>query len=335
MTSMRHLALALLIASAPLAVAADRAPAPPKITAPIAFNTPQADAVLAAMQVFPKTSAWREDITKLPVLPNSARIVANIGADKHLAFNLDMAFVIVPPDQAKVPVKLLDYPAESEPGPYPVPDNATIEGWPIDDPVLAHIQRVGDGDRHLLIVDPWNSRLYEFWQTRRTDAGWQASNAAVFDLASNQMRPAGWTSADAAGLPIFPATARYDECERGMVEHALRFTIKRSRKEYIYPATHQAGHTADKDVAAMGQRFRLKAGTDISAFPKHAKAIALALMKYGMLVADNGGDWRISVAPDRRIVGLEALTKLKGSDFEVVATTGEKQGPRAPGAEQK
>jgi hypothetical protein len=226
-------------------------------------------------------------------------------------------------------VKLTQYPGESDKGPFPVPDNAPIEGWPMEGGTLENIQRNGRGDRHLIAVDPWNGMLCEFWQARRTDAGWEASNAAVFDLKSNTLRPKGWTSSDAAGLPIFPSIVRFDECERGMVEHAMRFTVRRSRKSFLYPATHQAGHTADPAAPAMGQRFRLKASVDVSGFPKHAQAVALGLKKYGMFVADNGMSWLISIAPDARLKGLESLRKLKGSDFEVVQTTGEREGPRA------
>ncbi|MEI6233280.1 MAG: hypothetical protein WCT04_09520 [Planctomycetota bacterium] len=300
----------------------------PPITKPVLFNTPEADAILSAMQICPKDSAWNEDISKNPVLPTSAKMIAQIGGAQVLKFNTDMAFVIIPPNQPKVDVKLLLYGNESDKGPYPLPENAPIEGWPMEKKNLDEIQRVGQGDRHVIIVDPTGGKLHEFWQGRKTDHGWEASNEASFDLNSNTLRPKGWTSGDAAGLPIFPAVVRYDECERGMVEHALRFTLKRSRKEYIYPATHHAGKGNDSTVAAMGERFRLKADVDISSFPKHAKAIALALKKYGMIMADNGGDWRISVAPDERIKGLDALRKLKGSDFEVIKTTGEHEGPR-------
>jgi hypothetical protein len=306
-------------------------PPMPRFREPLMFNTPEADAVLSAMQVFPPDNPWNEDISKLPVHPNSDRYVASVGADKPLRENWDMCFVLVPPNQPRVDVKLLTYGDESDKGPYPVPDNGPIEGWPMSGGTLENVQRHGDGDRHLIVVDPANRMLYEFYMGRRTDAGWVCSNEATFNLATNRLRPRGWTSSDAAGLPIFPSIPRYDECERGMVEHAMRFTVRRTRKEFIYPATHQAGHTTDPNVPAMGQRFRLKAGVDVSGFPKHARAIALGLKKYGMLVADNGADWYLSVPPDRRLEGLDALRRLRGSDFEVVQTTGENEGPRAAG----
>jgi hypothetical protein len=304
-------------------------PPMPKITAPILFNTPEADAVLAAMQVFPKDSPWNEDISKLPVLKDSDKMIAGIGKDKKLGWNLDMGFVIVPPDQPKVDLKLVEYPDESDKGPFPIPDNAPVEGWPIEGGKLEDIQRKGEGDRHVLVVDPVTRKLYEFYQGRRTDQGWRASCEATFDLSSNALRPKGWTSSDAAGLPIFPAVVRYDEVERGMVEHALRFTVKRTRREFIYPATHFASSSKDPVLPAMGQRFRLKADADLTGLPRHALAIAKGLQKYGMFVADNGLDWLISVAPDERIKGLDALRRFKGSDFEVVQTTGENEGPRA------
>jgi len=319
--------LLLLACLAALGAAEGQARIPP-LTRPVHFDSPEADQLLPRLRLVPADSPWREDISKLPVLPNSARMIASIGAGKKLACNLDMCFAIVPANQPRIPVKLLDYPDESDPGPYPVPGNAPIENWPLAGGTLENIQANGEGDRHLIILDPYAGKLYEFWQTRRTAAGWQASNAAVFDLTSNRLRPAGWTSADAAGLPILPAVVRFDECERGQVDHALRFTVRVSRKECIYPATHHAGRTTDPDVPAMGQRFRLKASVKTDRFPKHARAIAEALKRHGMIVADNGGDWRISIAPDRRIQGLEALGQLTGNDFEVVQTTGEHEGPR-------
>ncbi|MBP1634000.1 MAG: hypothetical protein H6Q10_574 [Acidobacteria bacterium] len=328
-------ALCMLAASAALLAQGEpqRRPRPPMppITAPVMFDTPEADRILAALQVFPPDNPWNQDVSALPVHPDSAKMVAIIGADKPLHYNLDMGFIIVPPDQKRVPVKLLDYPAESDPGPYPVPDNAPIENWPMQQnedtkalpkagQTLEQLQREGTGDRHVIVVDPVNGKLYEFWQARRTDAGWEASNNATFDLKTGALRPERWTSADAAGLPIFPAVVRYDECERGMVEHAMRFTVRRSRRAYVLPATHWASRETDPLLPRMGERFRLRKDFDVSGFPPHAQAILKGLKKYGMFMADNGSDWYMSVAPDRRLKGLETLGRLKGSDFEVVDT---------------
>jgi hypothetical protein len=301
----------------------------PQFAKPVMFDTPEADAILAAMQVFPASNPWNEDISKHAVHANSANLIASIGADRRIGWNSDMGFILVPPDQPKVAAKLTTYAGESDKGPYPLPDDAPVEGWPMCGGTLEHIQRQGDGDRHVIVVDPWNNLLYEFYMGRKTGAGWEASNEATFNLASNRTRPDGWTSSDAAGLPIFPAVARYDECERGMVEHALRVTVRRTRRAYVWPATHYASRNASPDVPAMGQRLRLKADVDISKMPKHAQAIAKAMKKFGMLVADNGMDWLISVAPDKRLTGLAALRNLKGSDFEVVETTPPEQAPGA------
>jgi hypothetical protein len=318
----------IVLSVALAAPAADR-PKMPELTKPILFNTPEADKVLAALQVFPPNNPWNEDISKLPVHSNSARMIAAIGADKKLAYNLDMSFILVPPDQKKVPVKLVTYPNESDKGPYPIPDNAPVENWPLDGRKLADAQKANErGDRHVLVVDPVNRMLYEFYQGRKTDDGWQAACEATFDLKTNQLRPAGWTSSDAAGLPIFPSVIRFDECERGLVEHAMRFTVRRSQRAYVYPATHFASRLTDESLPRMGERFRLRQDFDVSGFSPHAGAILKGLKKYGMFVADNGGDWRISVAPDGRLKGLDELRKLKGSDFEVVQTTGPDEGPR-------
>lgn len=312
-----------------LSYAKDR-PAMPEITAPVMFNTAEADRILAALQVFPPDNPWNEDISGLPVLENSREIIASVGPDKHLAYNLDMSFILVPGDQPKVPAKLLAYPDESDPGPYPIPDNAPIENWPLDGRSLIDAQTaVEEHDRHLIVVDPVNRMLYEFYRGHKTQSGWECSCAAIFDLKSNRLRPDGWTSSDAAGLPVFPAIIRYDEVERGMVEHAMRFTVRNTQRAYIYPATHFASRKTDPNLPRMGERFRLRADYDISGFSPHVQAILKGLKKYGMFVADNGGDWRMSVAPDSRIKGLDELGRLKGSDFEVVAATGPDEGPRA------
>jgi hypothetical protein len=282
------------------------------------FNTPEADRILAALEVFPPDNPWNTDISKRSRHPNSQRLVASVGEDKRLAYNLDMGFILVPPDQKRVPVKVTGYVGESDPGPFPVPENAPIEDWPVNDKPLEVIQREGRGDRHMLVVDPVNRMLFEFYQARRTETGWTAAQSSIFDLKSNRLRPAGWTSTDAAGLPIFPAVVRYDEVERGMVEHAMRFTIRNSRRAYVYPATHFASRKTDVNLPRMGERFRLRQDFEISWFSPHVQAILKGLKKYGMFVADNGGDWRISVAPDSRIKGLDDLRRVRGKDFEVV-----------------
>jgi hypothetical protein len=316
---------------------AQRAPAPaarpavPAITAPVMFDTPEADAILAALQVFPAGNAWNRDISSLPVHKDSAGIIASIGADKSLNYNLDMCFIIVPANQPRVPVTITAYPAESDPGPFPVPDNAPIENWPLTrnedrkalpkpGQTLEQLQREGTGDRHVLLVDPGNGLLHEFWQAKKTDAGWQASTAATFNLRTGALRPERWTSSDAAGLPVFPAVVRYDEVERGIVAHAMRVTVRRTRRAYILPATHWASPHTDPLLPRMGERLRLRKDFDISGFPPHAQAVLRGLKTYGMFVADNGSDWLISVTPDRRLKGLETLSRVKGSDFEVVET---------------
>lgn len=296
----------------------------PRFSRPLLFNTPEADAILALLQVFPKNNPWNEDISRRPVHPDSAAIVASVGPEKGIRVNRDMAFVVVPSSQPRLDVKIR-LTEESDKGPFPVPDNAPIEGWPMDGATLEASQREGGADRHLIVVDPANGMLYEFFRAFKRPAGWEADIEATFDLTSNRMRPRKWTSADAAGLPIFPSLPRFDECEKGMVDHAMRFTAQRTRRAFLYPAMHQAGSSDSPTVPAMGQRFRLKASVDVSGFPRHAQAIALGLKKHGMFVADNGRDWSISVPPDSRLKGLEALQKLKGSDFEVVVTTGENE----------
>jgi hypothetical protein len=300
------------------------------ITSPVMFDTPDADRILSTLQVFPPDNPWNEDISERPVDPQSDAIVRTIGRDAPLGFNLDMNFVIVPPDQPRVPVRILLYPDESDPGPFPIPDTAPIENWPLtrnEDAkalpkpgmTLAQFQREGSGDRHLIVVDPVNGRLHEFWQARRTDRGWEASQASTFDLTSNALRPERWTSADAAGLPIFPAIVRYDEVSRGLVRHAMRVTVRRTRRAYVSPARHFASRETDPALPRMGERLRLRRDFDVSDFPPHAQAVLRGLQRYGMMVADNGGNWLLSIAPDRRIQGLESLARVKGSDFEVVS----------------
>jgi hypothetical protein len=310
----------------PARLARLRAAKMPKIDRPILFDTPEADAVVSALEVFPPDNPWNLVIEDWPLHPRSKKMVASVGSNKPFRYNLDMGYILIPPGQKKVDVKLTGYSDESDKGPFPVPANTPIEGWPAGykgkKVTLDDVQRDAlkeDGDRHALVVDPGRRMLYEFYQLKKTDAGWQAAQSSVFDLKSNRLRPDGWTSSDAAGLQVFPAVVRYDELKCGLVEHAMRVTVRKTRRAYVYPATHYASRLTDADLPRMGERFRLRKDFDVSNFSPEAQAILKGLKKYGMFVADNGIEWAISVAPDPRIPNLnEELRKLKGSDFEVV-----------------
>jgi hypothetical protein len=326
--------LLAIVAGLPLAaLARGPRPGPAKIPAfdrPVAFDTPAADAILAALEVFPDDNPWNLVVSGWPLHPDSAAIIASIGIDKPLRYNPDMSFVIVPPGQPLIEVAVLGYPDESDPGPFPIPDSIPLEGWPAGyarDPRLADLSlddvqrdtRNLGGDRHGIVVDPVNRRLHEFFELKKTDAGWTATCAATFDLAGNELRPDGWTSADAAGLPIFPAVIRHDELHRGAVEHALRVTVRKTRRGYTPPATHYASRLTDKTLPRMGERIRLRQDFETAGFTPPVRAILEALKKYGMFVADNGIEWAISCAPDPRIPVLhEELRRVKGADFEVV-----------------
>ena len=302
----------------------------PKIDKPISFDTPEADEILAALEVFPEDNRWNLEVSDWPRHPNSAMIVASVGANKPLRYNPDMSFVLVPPDQKKIDLKLVSYPDESDKGPYPVPDSVPIEGWPVSytrnpklkGTTLDDVQRdrlKENGDRHAIVVDPTNRVLYEFYQLKKVDGGWQAACEATFDLKSNKLRPDGWTSSDAAGLPIFPAIIRHDELKRGAIDHAMRVTVVNTRRAYVSPATHFASRKTDENLPRMGERLRLRKDFDTSKFSAEVKVILEGLKKYGMLVADNGIDWALSCAPDERIPVLhDELRKIKGSDFEVI-----------------
>jgi hypothetical protein len=275
-------------------------------------------ATLEGKRLFPDDNPWNQDISREPVDPNSANLVASIGANKPLHPDFGtvyqgapngIPYVVVTKDQPKVPVQFR-YADESDPGPYPIPPDAPIEGGP-----------KADGDRHVLVLDKDNWKLYELFSAFPDGKGWKAGSGAVFDLKSNKLRPAGWTSADAAGLPVLPGLVRYDEVmEQKEIPHALRFTIIKSRRGYVAPATHFASPHKDANLPPMGMRVRLKADFDISKYPPECKVILTALKKYGMFVADNGSDWFLCGAPDPRWSddNLRALKKVKGKDFEVV-----------------
>ncbi|MGA2034288.1 MAG: hypothetical protein ABSG68_18740 [Thermoguttaceae bacterium] len=294
-----------------------------RITQPVLFGTPESDKILASLQIFPPDNPWNTDVSRWPLHPNSRNIIASIGPGKPLHHNSDMNWVFVPPNQKLVPIRIVAYPGESDKGPFPIPDNLPIEDWPVGykadlDGVQRDVLHRGN-DRHGIIIDPTRGLLVEFYQALKTPAGWQCAQASVFDLKSNKLRPDGWTSADAAGLPIFPGTVRFDELQRGMVEHAIRVTVRRSRKACVYPATHHAGHSSDPNLPRMGERIRLRKDFPTEGFPPHVQAVLKGLKKYGMLVADNGMDWFISVAPDPRIAQMNtAFAAVKGADFEVV-----------------
>jgi hypothetical protein len=273
---------------------------------------------IAGVQVFPPDNPWNRDVSSDPVDPNSANLIASIGLSTGLHPDFGtvwnnapngIPFVVVSGSQAKVPVSFT-YADESDPGPYPIPSDAPIEGG-----------ASSTGDRHILIIDKDNKKLYELFSAYPQGSGWRAGSGAVFDLTSNNLRPSGWTSADAAGLPIFPGLARYDEAvQQGVINHALRFTVARTRRAYVAPATHYASSATDANLPPMGMRVRLKASFDVGSYPPSVRVILTALKKYGMFVADNGSNWYISGAPDPRWSDsdLAIIHQVQGSDFEVV-----------------
>ena len=277
---------------------------------------------VAACPVFPATSPWNQRVDKLPVAPNSDRIVAAIGADDnvHADFGsglwdggpIGIPITVVGKAQAKSRVAF-EYASESDKGPYPIPANVAIEGG-----------RNADGDRHALIVDRDSCRLYELFALYPTaGGGWRAGSGAIFDLRSNRQRPAGWTSADAAGLAILPGLARWEDVARGRIDHALRFTVQDTRRAYVWPARHFASDKTDPSLPPMGLRFRLKRSYPIAGFPRQARIVLQALKEYGMIVADNGSNWYLSGAPSPKWSNdqLRTLHRVPGSAFEVVDGT--------------
>lgn len=319
----------------------------PTVLSPVLFNTPEADRIMSALQIFPPDSPWNEDVSRRPVLANSGAMIAKITSElassrRMLRAFFEMNFVLVPDDQPAVPIDFFNYGDESDPSPYPIPANLPVEGWPRETPGLTLAQWQQDinndgGDRHSIIVQPGTGQVWETWLTKRSGGNWAASNGAKFDLNTNKLRPSGWTSGDAAGLSMFAGLVRYEECERGMVEHAIRIVVKHTRREYIYPATHSASvpSTIDPNVPAMGQRLRLKATFVVPTnWTREEQAVLKALKTYGAIVADNGNFFSISVAPDDRFSAgaFSHLSTVGISDFEVIQTTGPSEGPRSPGA---
>jgi hypothetical protein len=280
-------------------------------------------AALAGCPVFPADNQWNLRVDKLPVHRNSDAIVRSIGAGDHMHADfgsgryqgapIGIPYVTVKRSQRRVPVSF-DYADESDRGRYPIPARVPIEGG-----------RSSDGDRHVIVVQRSRCRLYELFDAHPMDGGarWHAGSGAIFNLRSNRVRPRGWTSADAAGLPILPGLARWPEVKRGEIRHALRFTADRTRRAFIYPARHFASSLSDPDLPAMGQRLRLKRGYDIGRFPRQSRIVLRALKRYGMILADNGSSWYVSGAPSRGWDNddLHSLHDVPGIAFEVVDTS--------------
>jgi hypothetical protein len=284
-------------------------------------TTPTPTPTLAGCPVFPADNAWNQRVDQLPVAKNSAGIVARIGLSEpvHPDFGTvyngapnGIPYAVVSSSTRKVRVRFT-YASESDKGPYPLPRNVPIEGG-----------AASSGDRHVIVVDRSTCTDYELYDAHPPIGGkpWTAGSGAIFNLRSDHLRPAGWTSADAAGLPILPGLARYSEVKAGAIDHALRFTAPCTSAHYIYPARHEASTCNLPDAPPMGLRVRLKRSVDISRLPGQARIVATALKRYGMILADNGSPWYISGAPNPRWNddALHALSGLSGRDFEVVTT---------------
>jgi hypothetical protein len=269
---------------------------------------------------FPADNAWNQDISSAPVDPNSSAIINFIGASTPLhpdfgaglyaGQTIGIPYIVVS-GSPFVNLKYTAYGSESDPGPMPVPKNAPIEGYP----------KPGNGDRHVLVLDRDNCWLYELYHSYlQTDGSWKAGSGAVWDLLNDEQRPYTWTSADAAGLPIFTGLARYDEVASGQIRHALRFTLQYSQSAFTPPASHWAGNYTNTYAAPMGMRLRLKSSYDITSFPPQSQVILAALKKYGMIMADNGSSMFISGDPDNRWNNsdLNTLKQVPASAFEVV-----------------
>jgi hypothetical protein len=269
--------------------------------------------------IFPANNPWNQRIDTAPVDPGSHAVISRIsGAVLHPDFGANwgggpfgIPYVVVPGTQSKVTISPITYADESDPGPYPVPANAPIEGG-----------SQSAGDRHVLVLDRDNWVLYELYNAYPNgDGSWRADSAAKFDLNSNALRPNGWTSADAAGLPILPGLVRYDEVyEQKAIHHAIRFTLQNTRKAYIHPATHYASTLTDPSYPPMGARFRLKAGFNISGYSPANQVILQAMKAYGLILADNGSNLYISGAPDARWndEDLNALKNISAGNFEMI-----------------
>jgi hypothetical protein len=274
---------------------------------------------IAGCSVFPADNPWNTEISTTPLHPRSASIIAAINASGgtrlHPDFgenpNQGIPFVVVPASQPAVPITYTAYGDESDPGPFPIPADAPVEGGP-----------GATGDRHVLVVQEGTCDLFELFVGRRSGVGWLADSGARWDLDTGALRPIGWTSADAAGLPIFPGLVRYEEVAAGAIHHAIRVTFSRTQRGFVLPATHFASTRTDPDLPPMGLRLRLRADVDLRSFTGQARVIAEALQRYGLIVADNGSNWFFQGAPDPRWDDddLGQLKRIPGSAFEVVDT---------------
>jgi hypothetical protein len=270
---------------------------------------------LGRCRIFPADNVWNRDISHEPVDPDSDRYMRGMNADReklHPDFGSNPAYGIpwfTVARRAPRATMQFKYDEESDPGPYPFPDDAPVEGGPD-----------ADGDRHVIAIDREECKLYEGFNCWFQDTSWACESGAVFDLGSNKLRPQGWTSADAAGLPIFPGLVRRDEVQAGEIKHALRFTVRRTQRAYVFPATHFASPHRDPNLPPLGLRVRLKRSFDLSPYSGAARVVLVALKKYGMILADNGADWFISgeANPLWEDDQLEMLKRVPASAFEVV-----------------
>ncbi len=264
--------------------------------------------------IFPASNPLNQEILHAPVNPRSAEYIAAIGANLHLHPDFGtnpsygIPFTVVGPHQPKVAIHFTAYGSESNRGPYPIPPDAPVEG------------AGEEGDRHVLVLQEGVCKLYELFDAHRSGVGWDAASGAVFNLRSNALRPNGWTSADAAGLPIFPLLVRYEEVHAGRIDHALRVTVPRTQAGFIHPATHLASSSEDPSLPPMGLRLRLKKSFNLSSYHGESLVILRALKRYGLIVADNGSSWYITGAPNPRWndADLEQLKRVPGSAFEAV-----------------
>ncbi len=314
--------LTLSVAGCGATTSGNQPPPPPQASNCSSLSLGQG-ASLGGFVPFPADSLWNADISSAPVDPNSAAVInfigagtsmhADFGAGQYLGSTIGIPYLVVGGQQPPVAINFTAYGSESDPGPMPVPVTAPIEGYP----------NPGSGDRHVLVLDNSNCFLYELSSSYVSGNSWNAGSGAVWDLLSNEQRPYTWTSADAAGLPIFPGLARYDEVAAGKISHALRFSLQQSRAAFIPPASHWAANSSNSNAAPMGLRLRLKASFDVSGYSTANQVILNVLKKYGMIMADNGSNLYLSGAPDDRWdnTDLHALDQVSASNFEALQMT--------------